>query len=118
MPSTPQINEARAETESDAKAKAVADKKRKKVAHMMNLNEDPMLSGVVLHYMDSETTTIGRGDAEPPPSIALKGLSISKNHAVIQKKGKNLEIRPGTQVRLRYRKKVLFWKMKGKQEAL
>ena len=48
--------------------------KRNKLPHLVNLNEDPMLSGVVFHFLEGEKTTFGRKDASPPPDICLSGL--------------------------------------------
>ena len=55
---------------------------------LTNLNEDPMLSGVIHHYLSKGETTIGRADANPPPTIALTGLGVQKNHALIMEQGK------------------------------
>jgi len=54
---------------------------------LTNLNEDPMLSGVVHHYLSAGETTIGRKDASPAPTIALTGLGVQKNHAIITEEG-------------------------------
>jgi len=43
--------------------------------HFINLNEDPMLSGVIKHPLrKGKVTVIGRKDAEPTPDIVLTGL--------------------------------------------
>lgn len=42
--------------------------------HLINLNEDPMLSRVVFHYIDEGKTTIGSKLAKPLPKICLNGL--------------------------------------------
>ena len=46
--------------------------RKNKEPHLMNLNEDPMLSGVVFHFLDGQATVIGRKDGNP--DIALSGL--------------------------------------------
>ncbi|XP_048735911.1 kinesin-like protein KIF28 isoform X5 [Ostrea edulis] len=75
------LAEARTETE---KIEGGADDKRKtKEPHLINLNEDPMLSGVICHFLNGGETSIGRKDASPTPNICLSGLSIQKQHAVI-----------------------------------
>ena len=44
-------------------------------AHFINLNEDPMLSGVIHHPIHKgKATVIGRKDADPTPDIVLTGL--------------------------------------------
>ena len=50
-----------------------ADKKQTE-PHLVNLNEDPMLSGVVFHYLSQAEVTVGRKDAQPVPTICLSGL--------------------------------------------
>ncbi|KAJ8302783.1 hypothetical protein KUTeg_019179 [Tegillarca granosa] len=60
--------------------------------HLINLNEDPMLSGVITHFLESGETTIGRKDASPKPTICLSGLSIEKKHAVITNSNGKIEI--------------------------
>ena len=73
------------------KAKQDLDKPR-----LTNLNEDPMLSGVVHHYMKADAkVTIGRKDADPKPDVALTGLGVQKNHAVITCEESVFKIEPG-----------------------
>ncbi|EDO35613.1 predicted protein [Nematostella vectensis] len=66
------------------------------VPHIVNLNEDPLLSGVVKHFIEQEEVTIGNKKAEPQPSIVFSGLSIQKQHAVITIKDSEITIKPGT----------------------
>ena len=47
---------------------------RARTAHLQNLNEDPMLSGVVFHMLSDEQTTLGRKEADPAPNVMLSGL--------------------------------------------
>ena len=70
--------------------------RKTKDPHLLNLNEDPMLSGVVALFLDSGETTIGRKDATPPPKIPLSGLSITKDHAIIINKKGEITIKPGS----------------------
>eukprot|EP00041_Stephanoeca_diplocostata_P034784 m.1203739 g.1203739 ORF g.1203739 m.1203739 type:complete len:1155 (-) comp24579_c0_seq15:3325-6789(-) len=60
--------------------------------HLINLNEDPALSGVVVHFLKSGSNAIGRkapkaahDDSDVPiqPDIQLTGLSIEQHHAEI-----------------------------------
>lgn len=77
------------------------DQRKTSVPHFVNLNEDAMLSGVIFHFLENDETTIGRADGDPPPSIGFKGLSISKEHAVVTKAENNVvEIKPGSPVSL------------------
>ncbi|XP_062573408.1 kinesin-like protein KIF28 isoform X5 [Saccostrea cucullata] len=76
---------AEARTETEKIDTGGADNQRKsKEPYLINLNEDPMLSGVICHFLkNSGETTVGRKDASPVPDICLSGLSIQKQHAVI-----------------------------------
>lgn len=62
--------------------------------HLINLNEDPMLSRVVFHYIDEGKTTIGSKLAKPLPKICLNGLSIQKEHAAITYTDQEVSIEP------------------------
>ena len=55
-------------------AKAQTESRKNKEPHFANLNEDNMLSGVVVHFLGASETTIGRKDATPEPTIILSGL--------------------------------------------
>ncbi|KAL5021850.1 hypothetical protein ScPMuIL_001005 [Solemya velum] len=68
--------------------------KRKNEPRLVNLNEDPMLSGVIRHFLEEGETTVGRKDATPQPDLCLSGLSIQKQHAVIYKSKKVVELEP------------------------
>ncbi|KAK3716103.1 hypothetical protein QZH41_019651 [Actinostola sp. cb2023] len=64
------------------------------IPHIVNLNEDSLLSGVVVHFLDKDEVTIGNKKADPSPSILLSGLSILKQHAVITVKENEITIKP------------------------
>lgn len=66
---------AEARTETEKIDVGGADNSRKsKEAYLINLNEDPMLSGVICHFLNSGETSVGRKDASPVPNICLSGL--------------------------------------------
>jgi len=74
-----------------AKAKEDLDRPR-----LTNLNEDPMLSGVVHHYIATEKTiVIGRKDGDTQPDIVLTGLGVQKNHASVTFSDGAFKIAPG-----------------------
>jgi len=50
------------------------DDRKQKEVHLMNLNEDLLLSGVVFHFLSKTETTIGRKEAKTPPDVCLNGL--------------------------------------------
>ncbi|CAF4338572.1 unnamed protein product, partial [Rotaria sp. Silwood2] len=52
----------------------------KKVPYLANLNEDPMLSYVILHYFNTDEITIGSRNS----TICLYGLNILERHATIR----------------------------------
>jgi pSer/pThr/pTyr-binding forkhead associated (FHA) protein len=58
--------------------------KKRTVPHLFNLNEDPLMSGVVVYFLDQRITRIGRKDAlNHNQHICLSGLSIVSEHATI-----------------------------------
>uniref|UniRef100_A0A0N5AP36 Kinesin-like protein n=1 Tax=Syphacia muris TaxID=451379 RepID=A0A0N5AP36_9BILA len=57
--------------------------RRKKDPHFYNLNEDPALTDMIVHFIEKGKTTIGNKDADPPANIQLNGLSIQPEHAVL-----------------------------------
>ncbi|KAL4235255.1 hypothetical protein ACF0H5_006893 [Mactra antiquata] len=81
--------------ELDSGGKSDAIRKQKEI-HLINLNEDPMLSGVIVHFLKEGETTIGRKDAAPVPDICLSGLSIQKQHAIMRCKKGVVELEPTT----------------------
>ncbi|XP_052816368.1 kinesin-like protein KIF28 isoform X3 [Mya arenaria] len=86
---------AAAQKETHSLDKDVSDATRKKnEIYLINLNEDPMLSGVIVHFIKDGETSIGRKDAQPMPDICLNGLSIQKVHAVLTCKKNVVELEP------------------------
>lgn len=78
------------------KDRAQTHSRKNKEAHIANLNEDNMLSGVVVHFLGASETTIGRKDASPEPTIILSGLSIQKQHAVVNNENGEVVVKPGS----------------------
>ena len=62
-------------TQEDAEKKMEADKK-KNVPYLSNLNEDPLLSGIIVHFIEKETITIGKtGEKDgKSPDLILNGM--------------------------------------------
>ena len=46
--------------------------------HLVNLNEDAMLSGVLVHAITSSSFLVGRKDGNPVPQLCLNGLRLTK----------------------------------------
>ncbi|CAJ0578682.1 unnamed protein product, partial [Mesorhabditis spiculigera] len=61
--------------------------KKKTVSHLWNLNEDPALTNVIVHFIPEGELTVGNSSANPPAAIQLNGLSIQPQHAIIVNKG-------------------------------
>ena len=47
---------------------------RKTIPHFWNLNEDPQLTSMIIHFSPPGKSRIGNNKANPPPQIQLKGL--------------------------------------------
>ena len=63
--------------------RAALEEKRRTTPHLFNLNEDPLMSGVVCYFLEERITRIGRKDAkEHNQHICLSGLSIESEHAI------------------------------------
>jgi len=62
--------------------------------YLMNLNEDPLLSGKVLHSLNREKTLIGKRNGDPVPDIVLGGIGIKPNHAEILNKNDKIILIP------------------------
>ncbi|CAF0814643.1 unnamed protein product, partial [Brachionus calyciflorus] len=80
------LQKAQQETATETKENKLKEELKNKVPYLTNLNEDPILSYVICHFLDAEETKIGRSDNS---KIKLSGLSILTEHATIKnKKGK------------------------------
>ncbi|XP_047702516.1 kinesin-like protein KIF1A isoform X2 [Prionailurus viverrinus] len=56
----------------------------KKTPHLVNLNEDPLMSECLLYYIKDGTTRVGREDAERRQDIVLSGHFIKEEHCVFR----------------------------------
>ncbi|KAG8736615.1 kinesin-like protein Klp8 [Ceratobasidium sp. 428] len=52
----------------------------KKMPHLVNLNEDPLMSECLLYQLKEGKTTVGRVDSEKAPAIRLTGDNIKEEH--------------------------------------
>ncbi|OWF37465.1 Kinesin-like protein KLP6 [Mizuhopecten yessoensis] len=57
------------------------DEKKKTTPHLYNLNQDPQLSGRIVHFLEGENITIGSCAAEGDVNIRIVGPSIHPKHA-------------------------------------
>lgn len=51
-----------------------------KLPHLVNLNEDPLMSECLLYYLKEGETRVGRPEAEIRPDIPLSGAQIKEKH--------------------------------------
>ncbi|EPB76030.1 kinesin motor domain protein [Ancylostoma ceylanicum] len=77
------IAEEAAKNNASAERMAIM-KQRQEVPHLWNLNEDPALTDVIVHFLPPGEVTIGNKTADPAPMVQLNGLSILPQHAVVQ----------------------------------
>ncbi|XP_068599316.1 kinesin-like protein KIF1A [Brachionichthys hirsutus] len=54
----------------------------KKTPHLVNLNEDPLMSECLLYYIKDGTTRVGRVDASSRQDIVLSGHFIKDEHCI------------------------------------
>nr|XP_039267271.1 kinesin-like protein KIF28P [Styela clava] len=65
---------------------------RKTTPHFWNLNEDPMLTGMIVHFVPAGKHILGNSD---PADIILKGLSVQREHAnIVNKSNSVIKIQP------------------------
>ena len=75
--------ESKSHIQEQDKAKVEEDTKRKTVPHFWNLNEDSQLTNMVVHFVKRGSNCIGNKKASTPPDILMNGLSIQKEHAIV-----------------------------------
>uniref|UniRef100_A0A8C5CVZ4 Kinesin family member 1B n=1 Tax=Gadus morhua TaxID=8049 RepID=A0A8C5CVZ4_GADMO len=56
----------------------------KKTPHLVNLNEDPLMSECLLYYIKDGITRVGQADAERRQDIVLSGAHIREEHCVFR----------------------------------
>uniref|UniRef100_A0A6Q2X137 plus-end-directed kinesin ATPase n=1 Tax=Esox lucius TaxID=8010 RepID=A0A6Q2X137_ESOLU len=57
----------------------------KKTPHLVNLNEDPLMSECLLYYIKDGTTKVGREDAKSRQDIVLSGHFIQDEHCTFSR---------------------------------
>lgn len=71
--------------------------------HMINLNEDPFLSGQIYHNLDQlNCLYIGRKNGDPSPHVILHGIGIQRNHARIEREGSDFYLIPASEEASKY----------------
>ncbi|KIJ19791.1 hypothetical protein PAXINDRAFT_166017 [Paxillus involutus ATCC 200175] len=56
----------------------------KKMPHLVNLNEDPLMSECLIYQLKLGRTMVGRMDSEKPAAIRLSGDNISEEHCAFE----------------------------------
>ncbi|XP_077588187.1 kinesin-like protein KIF1B isoform X17 [Stigmatopora nigra] len=56
----------------------------KKTPHLVNLNEDPLMSECLLYYIKDGVTRVGQADAERRQDIVLSGAHIKEEHCIFR----------------------------------
>lgn len=56
----------------------------KKMPHLVNLNEDPLMSECLIYQLKPGTTIVGRLDSEKPAAIRLSGENILEEHCYFE----------------------------------
>ncbi|XP_044068044.1 kinesin-like protein KIF1B isoform X12 [Siniperca chuatsi] len=56
----------------------------KKTPHLVNLNEDPLMSECLLYYIKDGITRVGQADAERRQDIVLSGAHIREEHCIFR----------------------------------
>ena len=62
--------------------------------HLVVLNEDPQLSHKLKYQLINLPVYVGRKHGNPPPQITLSGIGIKQNHAIFEKQGEEILLRP------------------------
>lgn len=61
----------------------------KKTPHLVNLNEDPLMSECLLYYIKDGITRVGQADAERRQDIVLSGAHIKEEHCLFRSERSN-----------------------------
>eukprot|EP00079_Xenopus_tropicalis_P027953 XP_012822409.1 PREDICTED: kinesin-like protein KIF1B isoform X6 [Xenopus tropicalis] len=56
----------------------------KKTPHLVNLNEDPLMSECLLYYIKDGLTRVGQADADSRQDIVLSGAHIKEEHCIFR----------------------------------
>ncbi|GIY37348.1 kinesin-like protein unc-104 [Caerostris extrusa] len=65
----------------------------KKTPHLVNLNEDPLMSECLIYYIKDGITRVGRPDANVPQDIKLTGSHILNEHCLFENFGGSVTLK-------------------------
>ena len=66
--------------------RSLATQNDKSVPHVINLNEDPQMSGIQYYSLSKGQILIGRKTGNPQPDIIIGATGIKQNHGKIKLK--------------------------------
>ncbi|CAO3625816.1 unnamed protein product [Cunninghamella blakesleeana] len=67
----------------------------KKMPHLVNLNEDPLMSECLVYQLKMGNTRVGRSESEVPADIRLSGLNIQDDHCLFENNNGTVTLYPG-----------------------
>ncbi|KAG9294943.1 hypothetical protein G9A89_017737 [Geosiphon pyriformis] len=68
----------------------------KKVPHLVNLNEDPLMSECLVYQIKQGITRVGRFESDAQADIRLSGTNILENHCHFENKDGLVTLHPGS----------------------
>ncbi|KAG8436568.1 hypothetical protein GDO86_007614 [Hymenochirus boettgeri] len=77
----------------------IAFKMDNRLPNLVNLNEDPQLSEMLLYMIKEGQTTVGKNKAGSSHDIQLSGALIAENHCIIMNNGNTVSITPSGDAR-------------------
>ncbi|KAL0079644.1 hypothetical protein J3Q64DRAFT_1760666 [Phycomyces blakesleeanus] len=66
----------------------------KKVPHLVNLNEDPLMSECLMYQLKPGTTRVGRNESKAPGDIRLTGSNIQDDHCTFVNTNGTVTVHP------------------------
>ncbi len=62
--------------------------------HVINVSEDPLLSGKIVYNFEDGPVRVGKKSGNPRPQILLGSITIQPNHAIFEKEGAQVFLSP------------------------
>ncbi|KAF9438739.1 kinesin-like protein Klp8 [Entomortierella beljakovae] len=67
----------------------------KKMPHLVNLNEDPLMSECLVYQLKPGKTVVGRLDSSIPADVRLSGTNIQDSHCYFENNNSTVTLYPG-----------------------
>ncbi|XP_066301763.1 kinesin-like protein KIF28 isoform X1 [Branchiostoma lanceolatum] len=90
------LQEEAAQNQEKLQAERRKQEEMKVIPHFWNLNEDPSLTGMVVHFVREGNTRVGNKKASPPADVVLIGLSIQAEHALVRNDNNVVYVKPAS----------------------